>query len=196
MTWGNCVWTFTWSASNFTTQWRIAIVRFNTAITIEASCIVLTLNTLSCLWVTCLSMSITITHFAVGEIPESDLALITFSTVCIWMTVTLARDQVTFVIFWSNAVTIASFTSIWPKTISSWSTSITLAPNYVLFATTSSSKLFAFFTLWTSWVTVASWKIINCRFQASLLFFANLHEAPLKTDILTIFKISLHLSSP
>lgn len=145
-----------WSTSNLASEQRITVVPLNAAITIVATGKVRTLNTFASLGVASSSMSVTVTGLAIGEVPVSNLALIAFSTVGLWMTIALSCDEIALVVLRSHTITIASLTSIGREAVSSRRTFIALTPDDVGFAFAMTAVLFAFFTERPSWVAVAS----------------------------------------
>lgn len=108
VTGGQSVWAATRTTTDFTAKQRITVVVFDATIAIVAGGEVLTSNTFAGVRVAGLTVSITLAHLTVGEVPEAGLTLVTLTTVCIRMAITLACDQVAVVVGGTDAVTIAS----------------------------------------------------------------------------------------
>lgn len=140
-------------AADLRTQQRVSIITVQAPVALPTLREVLTLEALSGFRVTRRRVPVTFAHLTVREVPESWLALIALSSISVRVTVTLSGYQIAIIILRSNAVTIASFASLRPKSVRSRCTLVALAPNDIGLASTVSTEFLAFLRRRSGWIT-------------------------------------------
>lgn len=100
-------------------------------------------------------MAIALASLAVGEVPETRLALIALAAVGIRMAFALTGDDVAFVVGSANTVAVACLATFWAETVCTGHTSVALTTEYVRLALAIATKLDTFFAHRSRWIAVA-----------------------------------------
>lgn len=151
----DCIWTTAWSTSDLTAEQRIAVVTLNTPIAVVSAGEVCALNTFAGLRIASRSMTIAVARLAIREVPVSDLTLVALSSVCLRVTITLSGNEIAFVVFRADAVTIASLTSVGREAVSAWRALFALTSDNVQLTFAVSTMLLTLLAERAGWVAIA-----------------------------------------
>lgn len=157
----NCVWTTARTASDFAAQQRISVISFNALIATVSSGGVGASQALTGAWIAVRCVPIAFASLAIREVPETRLALITFTTVRIRVAFALAGDDVAFIVGRSNAVTVACLATFWAETVCAGHTFVALTTKNVRLALAIAAEFFTLFAHRSGWVAVAQFGAIE-----------------------------------